>query len=48
MVQKLVKQNDNIKLHCQVPQEINSGNETRFIFPVTKTETEATKNFKGK
>jgi hypothetical protein len=47
--EKLIKQNDNIKLYCKVPQELNSCNETTFTFPVTETEIEEmANNFKGK
>jgi hypothetical protein len=35
-------------LYCKVPQEINSCNETTFTIPVTETEREVAKNFKGK
>jgi hypothetical protein len=45
IIRKLVKQNN-----CnQAPQEINSCNETMFIYPVTEIEiAEMVKNFKGK
>jgi hypothetical protein len=45
MLRKLVKQNNG----SQAPQEINSCNETMFIYPVTEIEiAETVKNFKGK
>jgi hypothetical protein len=44
IIRKLVKQNNG----SQAPQEINSCNETMFIYPVTEIEIETVKNFKGK
>jgi potassium voltage-gated channel Eag-related subfamily H protein 8 len=44
IIGKLVKQNNG----SRAPQEINSCNETMFIYPVTETEmVEMVKNFKG-
>jgi hypothetical protein len=48
IVGKLVKQNNSVKLCCQVPRGINNCNETMFIFPVTEIEiVDADKNFRG-
>jgi hypothetical protein len=45
IIGKLVKQNNG----SRAPQEINSCNETMFIYPVTEIEiAEMVKNFKGK
>jgi hypothetical protein len=48
ITEKLIKQNDDRKSHCQVPQKINSCNETMFSFPVTEIKIKEVKKCNGK